>query len=441
MSIRNKAMKTALKTLVASGLAGVVATAAAAAQTIAIMNGEVHTISGAVIENGDVIIEDGRIAQVGADLSAPEGADVIDATGKVVTPGLFAPYSNIGLLELGLDDEANDAGPRRGQGFPLGAALQAVDAYNPSSTLIALNRAGGITRALSAPSAGDTIFAGRAAVIDMSGGVNSVTAPDAAQVAVMGYSGANRSGDTRMGAWAVLREYLDEAAVYAAAPNTYPTRARESRFAIADLRALGPVIAGDQPLIVGVNSVNDIRNLIRLKNAYQLRVIIVGGSEAWRAADELAAANIPVMVDPLYNLPDQFEDMGATLENAARLHAAGVRISFYNPPGFGAHNLRLLTQMAGNAVSYGLPYDAALAALTRNPAEMFGLAAQLGTLEPGKRADVVVWTGDPLELTTRPEAVFIDGRAQDLNNRLVMLRERYRDLSRGDLPHAYRGGE
>ena len=441
MSIRNKPMKTALKITVAAGLAGIAATASAAAQTVAIMNGEVHTVSGAVIEEGDVIIRDGRIAQVGADLSAPEGAEVIDATGKVVTPGLFAPYSNIGLLELGLDNEANDAGPRRGDGFPLGAALSVVDAYNPSSTLIALNRAGGITRALSAPSAGDALFAGRAAVIDMSGGVNSVMSPDAAQVAVMGYSGANRSGDTRMGAWAVMREYLDEAAVYAAAPNAYPARARESRFAIADLRALGPVIAGEQPLMVALDGANDIRNLIRLKNAYQLRVIIVGGAEAWRVADELTAANIPVILDPLHNLPSQFEDMGSTLENAARLHAAGVRISFFNPPGFGAHNLRLLTQMAGNAVAHGLPYDAALAALTRNPAELFGLGAQLGALEPGKRADVVVWTGDPLELTTRPEAVFIDGRAQDLNNRLVMLRERYRNLERGDLPHAYRGGE
>lgn len=441
MITTNKSMKTALKSILALGLVGVINSAPAMAQTVAIMNGEVHTISGGVIENGDVIIRDGRIAQVGADLTAPQGAEVIDASGKVVTPGLFAPYSNIGLLELGLDNEANDASPRRGRGFPLGAALNAVDAYNPSSTLIALNRAGGVTRALSAPGAGDTLFAGRAAVIDMSGSVTSVTLPDAAQVAVMGYSGASRSGDTRMGAWAVLREYLDEAAVFAAAPNSYPARAREDRFAIADLRALGPVISGDQALIVNLDGANDIRNLIRLKNAYQLRVIIVGGAEAWRVAPELAAANIPVMLDPLYNLPGQFEDMGATLENAARLHAAGVKISFYNPPGFGAHNLRLLTQMAGNAVAHGLPYDAALAALTRNPAEFFGLGSQLGTLESGKRADVVVWNGDPLELTTHPEAVFIDGREQDLNNRLRMLRERYRDLSRGDLPHAYRGGE
>ncbi len=433
--------KISMKNVLAAALSVAGLLAPAAAQTVAIMNGEVHTVSDGVIENGDVIIRDGRIAQVGADLSAPSGATIIDASGKIVTPGLFAPYSSIGLEEIGLDAEGNDAGPQREIGFPLGASLNAVDAYNPSSVLIPVNRSGGVTRALSAPQAGDTLFAGKAAVIDMSGRVNSVVKAEAAQIAMLGYSGAARAGDTRMGAWAVLREYLDEAAIYAAAPNSYAARAREDRFAIADLKALGAVISGDQPLIVFINSANDIRNLIRVKNAYQLDVIIVGGSEAWLVGEELAAANIPVIMDPLANLPSQFEDLSSTLKNAALLHEAGVKISFYNQPGFGAHNLRAITQQAGNAVAEGLPYEAALAAMTLYPAQMFDLQSQLGTLEPGKRADVVIWDGDPLEVTTEPEAVYIDGRPQDLNNRQRMLRDRYRDLSRGDLPHAYRGGD
>ena len=429
------------KKLTCTAVVYLFALSTAAAQTTAIMNGQVQTINGGVIENGDVIIRDGRIAQVGADLTAPAGATIIDASGKVVTPGIFAPISNIGLVEISLDAEANDAGPNQGEGFALSAALNAVDAYNPSSTLIPINRAGGVTRAVSAPSAGDKLFAGRAAVIDMTGGVNSVMKPDAAQVAMMGFSGARRSGGTRMGAWATIREYLDEARSYAANPNDYVRRTREDRFALADLKALKSVIDGVQPLMVSVNGANDIRHLIRLKNAYRLRVIIVGGSEAWRVGPELQAANIPVILDPMFNLPAQFEDLGATLENAARLHAAGVKIAFYNPQGFGAHNLRLLTQHAGNAVAAGLPYEAAMAALTINSAEMYDLQSQLGSLEPGKIADVVIWDGDPLELTTEPEAVFINGVQQDLNNRQIMLRERYRDLSRGDLPHAYRGGE
>ncbi|MEM9617361.1 MAG: amidohydrolase family protein [Pseudomonadota bacterium] len=430
-----------LKTLFSSAVIAAIGAVSASAQTTAIMNGDVHTAVGGVIENGDVIITNGRITQVGADLTAPAGATVIDAEGKVVTPGIFAPLSTIGLSEINLDAEANDAGPRREVGFPLGAALDAVDAYNPSSILIPINRAGGVTRALSAPQAGDSLFGGRAAVIDMSGRTNSITKRQAAQILEMGYSGATRAGDTRMGAWALLREYLDEARSYAANPNDYVRRPRDGRFAVSDLRALGPVIAGDQPLIVSVNGAKDIRTLIRLKNTYNLDVIIAGGSEAWREAEALATAGIPVILDPLFNLPAQFEDLGATLENAARLNEAGVKISFYNPPGFGAHNLRLLTQQAGNAVANGLPHDAAIAALTINPAEMFDLDSQLGSLEAGKIADVVIWEGDPLELDTQPEAVFINGQRQDLGNRQQMLSDRYRDLSRGALPHAYRGGE
>ncbi|WP_425410958.1 amidohydrolase family protein [Hyphococcus sp.] len=424
-----------IKTLSTIAAAGAVLAAAATAQTVAIMNGTVHPVSGDIIEEGDIIIRDGRIAQVGADLSAPSGATVIDATGKIVTPGLVAPYTSLGLVEISLDDEANDASPR--EGFPLGAALNAVDAFNPQSTLIPVNRAAGLTRALSAPSAGDTLFAGKAAVVDLSGRVNSITRADAAQVAVMGYGGAARSGDTRMGAWAVLREYLDEARAYQANPNEYTRRPHSSRFALSDLKALGPVVSGEQPLIVEVNGANDIRTLIRLKNTYRLRVIIVGASEGWRVARELASANIPVIVSGMDNLPRQFEDLSSTLKNAARLHAAGVQIAFLD----GTHNARLIRQHAGNAVAEGLPHAAAIAALTRNPAEMLGMGDQFGTLAPGMAGDVVIWDGDPLEVTSRPEEVFIDGRRQDLNNRQKMLMQRYSDLERGDLPLAYRGGE
>ncbi len=430
---------TPMKMLTAFIAAAAAVSAAASAQTVAIMDGTVHTVSGGVIENGDVIIRDGRITQVGADLSAPAGASVIDASGKVVTPGLFAPVSSIGLVEIGAVDDANDASPARDPvgAFPLGASLNAIDAYNPSSVLIPVNRAAGVTRALMAPSVGPTIFAGRAAVIDLSGRPNSVTRAEAAQYVAMGERGAERNGGTRMGAWAVLREYFDEARSYHANPNDYIRRPHDGRFAISDLKALGPVINGEQPLIVAVNSANDIRATIRLKNTYRLNVIIVGASEGWRVAREIATANIPVITDGLYNLPGEFEDIDATLKNAARLNEAGVKISFTE----GAHNVRLIRQHAGNAVAEGLPFDAALAAITLNPATMYGLGDQLGSLEAGKIADVVIWDGDPLEVTTRPEAVFINGRPQDLNNRQKMLMERYRDLERGDLPFAYRGAD
>lgn len=415
---------------------GALTTAPAGAQTIAIQNARVVTMGSAgVIEDGDVIIQNGYIAAIGNDLTPPDGATVIDATGRVVTPGFFAPYSQLGLEELGYDAEANDARPD--EGFPFGASLDAIDAYNPTSPVIAVNRAGGVTRALTIPEAGGSLFGGQGAIIDLSGRIGSVTKPHVAQSAMLGFAGAARAGDTRLGAWALMRDMLDEAKTYAANPRDYLLRKGEERYTAKDLKALGPVISGDEPLIVSINRAADIRNLLRLKNDYNLKVIVLGGSEAWRVARELAAASVPVILNPMDNLPAQFEDMSATLANAAKLNDAGVKIAFSNGDTF---NLRLLPQLAGNAVAGGLSYDAALAALTINPATMFGLQSRLGSLEPGKAADVVVWDGDPLELSSRPTAIFIDGRQMSLENRQTKLRDRYKDLSRGDLPFAYRGG-
>jgi imidazolonepropionase-like amidohydrolase len=210
---------------------------------------------------------------------------------------------------------------------------------------------------------------------------------------------------------------------------------------LSDLKALGPVVSGAQPLLVSASSAAELRNLIRLKQAYNLKIVVLGAEEGWRVARELAAADIPVIIDPLINLPNAFETLGATLANAQILNAAGVKIAFYNPQGSATHNLRLLPQLAGNAVANGLPYEAALAALTINPARMYGLDNRLGSLDPGKAGDLVIWDGDPLELSTRPIAVFIDGLAMNMENRQTKLRDRYRDLSRGDLPIAYRGGK
>ena len=415
---------------------------AALAQTIVITNAEIYTASNggdapAKIENGTIVVRNGSISAMGADVAAPTGAVVIDAQGRIVTPGIIAPMSSIGLVEIGGDRESNDAGPR--SGFSLGAALDARDAFNPSSTLIDVNRAGGVTRALAAPSPGDSLFGGQGAVINLSGLPGSLVKPQAAQIVAMGYSGAARTGDTRMGAWLTLRDTLDETRRYGQNPREY-RRAADERFAYSDLEALLPVLNGEQPLFISANGANDLRNVIRLKTDYPtIRMVVVGGAEAWRVARALAAANIPVILDPFANLPGQFERLGATLENAARLNEAGVSIAFYNPPGFGALNLRALTQMAGNAVANGLPYEAAIAALTANPARMLGIDDRYGALGVGKGADLVIWDGDPLEVTARPVTVIIDGRVTSLQTRQTRLRERYKDLSRGDLPHAYRG--
>lgn len=433
-----------LRLLAATIAAAAAAVSAASAQqapgqTIAIQNARVYTMAGANagrIDNGDVIIRGGVISAIGQDLAPPEGATIINAEGRIVTPGVFAPWSQLGLVELDLDEEANDSSTS--SEFPLSAALDATDAFNPASTLIPINRAGGVTRAISAPEPGTKMFGGQGAIVDLSGGANSVFRARAVQSVAMGAGGIGYNGGTRLGNWAALRDALDQALAYAVNPSAYVMRPRNDGLSIGDLAALGPVARGQEALIVNVNSVTDIRTLIKLKAAYALNVVILGGSEAHLVAREIAAANIPVLLNPIANLPAQFEDIAATQANAAKLNAAGVTIAFASAYA-DTHNLRLLPQVAGNAVANGLPYDAALAALTINPAKIYGVADRLGSLEIGKIADVVVWDGDPLEVSTRPIAVLIDGRVTSLKNRQTMLRDRYKDLSRGDLPPAYRG--
>lgn len=410
-------------------------------ETLIVQNARLYTMAGAdggLIENADVIVRGGVIVAVGQDLAVPEGARAFDAKGRIVTPGLFAPWSQLGLVEIGLDDESNDSSPDGD--YPLSAALDAADAFNPNSTLIPVNRAGGVTRAVAAPTPGSKMFGGLGAIVSLTGSSNSIMREGALQSVAMGYAGAARNGDTRMGAWAEFRDAIEEARAYAANLAGYALRPRMTGLSLNDLEALVPAARGAQPIVVAVNGAADLRMLIKTKARYGLNVIVLGGAEAHVVARELAAAQIPVILNPVFNLPEQFEDLAATQANAARLSAAGVTIGFFDPPS-GSHNLRLLPQLAGNAVANGLPYAAALAALTINPARMYGLGDRYGSVEVGKVGDLVVWSGDPLEAASRPDAVFIDGRQTSLVTRQTRLRDRYRDLSRGDLPHAYRGAQ
>jgi imidazolonepropionase-like amidohydrolase len=461
-------MRTIILTLTASLMAGAALAQGAppANETVVLQNARLYTMAGAnggLIENADVVMSGGVVTAVGQDLAVPAGARAVDARGRIVTPGLIAPWSQIGLVEIGLDEESNDSSTD-GE-FAFSASLDAGDGFNPASTLIAINRAGGVTRALTAPEpgfgggghahdAGDTkhatasspaapggrMFGGHAAIVSLSGAPESVVKPRAAQSVVMGSGGAALASGSRVASWAALRDILDAAADYAGNPGDFARRTTSDRYSVRDLAALLPVLRGEQPLVVAVNRASEIRTLIKLKAERRLNVVILGGTEAHLLARELAAAGIPVILNSFLNLPSQFEDLAATQTNAARLNAAGVVIGFYNPPS-GTHNLRLLPQLAGNAVANGLPYAAALAALTINPARMYGVSDRYGSVEIGKAADLVVWDGDPLETSSRPVAVYIDGRATSLVTRQTRLRDRYRDLSRGDLPHAYRGAQ
>jgi len=410
----------------------VLACAPAWAATVAITGATIHTMGPqGTIQNGTLVIEDGKIRAVGAAVPVPAGARRIDAAGKVVTPGLFDSLSRIGVVEVNAVEGSNDA---RVEDDRITAAFDVVDAFNPRSTLIPVNRIEGLTRAVVAPSPGKSLIAGMGAVVHLGGPGNYLVRSPVAMFAVLGERGAGLSGGARGAALLRLREALQDAQDYAANRRAFEQGDRR-QYALSrlDLEALVPVVKGELPLVITVNRASDIESTLRLAKELNLEVILAGVNEGWVVARQIAEAKVPVLVNPMDNLPSSFETLGATLENAARLAKAGVTFAFMTAD---AHNGRNLKQAAGNAVAYGLPWDAALAAMTSVPARIWGISDRYGTLEPGKDADVVIGDGDPLELTTFADAVFIRGVEMPMKSRQTELRDRYKDLN-GPLPKAY----
>ncbi len=417
-----------------------------------IQHGHVYTVGPlGTLNNADVLIEGGNIVQVGPGLTPPDGAKIVDAKGRPVTPGLMASFTQLGIVEISLGASGSDdsgpgldasrfdgdtAAPKLGE-TPASAAFDVTDAINPDSTLIPIARIAGVTRSLTAPATGSGVFRGQAAVIDLGNGPNLIDKPQAGMVVDLSTGSGQTSRPTL---WAEFRETLDDAREYWADRAGYhrPGGARDQRTARIDLDALEPVIHGREPLIVNVDRASDIRQVLQYCQTNKLKLVILSGLEAWKVGRGLAQAQVPVVIDNDLNLPFTFSDLGATLRNAARLDAAGVTVVFQPQNDDPAHYARTVTQIAGNAVANGMRWDHALAAITRNPAQVWGIADAYGTLEPGKDADVVIWDGDPLNVTSAPTAVFIRGQNIPLVSRQTKLRDRYRDLKRKNPPFAYR---
>lgn len=401
-----------------------------AAETVAITGATVHTMARVgTLENATVVIVDGRVRTIGSGVAVPDGARVIAGEGLVVTPGLFDAWGQMGIVEIGAVDGTNDS---TAEDTAYGAALNVADAVNPRSEVIAVNRIEGVTRSIVAPRAHGHLIGGQAIVINLSGAGDWLEKSPAALAVQLGERGASLSGGSRAAALLELRETLTDARDYARNRSAFERGARRAYArSRLDLEALQPVLAGDIPIVALVHRAADIEALLRLKREFKLRVIVAGGAEAWLVADQLAEESVPVIVDPLVNLPGSFELLRATGENAARLHAAGVTVAFGTND---SHNARNLRQAAGNAVARGLPWDVALAASTVTGARVFGIDA---TLKEGKAADLVVWDGDPLELSSFPVAVFINGAAIPMVSRQTELRDRYL-RNPDELPHSYR---
>ena len=410
---------------------GVVASAASG-QTIAITGAKVYPVSGPVIENGTVVVRDGRIVAVGAGIAVPNDATRIDATGKWVTPGLINTLTGLGVTEIGSVPATVDRGAR-GENA-VAASFPVWEGINPASTMLAPARNDGVTSVVVVPAGG--LIAGQAALIDLVPGTLSDMLQKA-PVAMVAQFGDPRSGGTnaRGEQYARLKELLEDTRAYARRRADFE-RADTRAFAArrADLEALIPVVERRLPLMVNVDQASDIDAVLRLARETNVNVIIAGGAESWMLADRLASANVPVIVGALNNIPGSFATLGTRQETAALLQRAGAKVVLIaSGSGGEGFNVRNLKYDAGVAVAYGLPWDQALRAVTLTPAEVLGVANRVGSLQPGRDANLVVWSGDPFEFTTRAERVFIRGREITQPSRQDELMDRYKSL-----PPAYR---
>jgi imidazolonepropionase-like amidohydrolase len=399
------------------------------AQTIAITGGKVYPVSGPPIENGTVIITNGKIAAVGANVAIPAGAQRIDATGKIVTPGFVDASTQLGVQEVAAVNDTRDMSARGKDN--IAAGFRVWEGLNPNSVLLAPARNEGVTTFVIVPTGG--LVSGQAALVDVVPGATTdmILKAPVAMVAVVGDPlsvGLASRGEVIE----KLRELLEDTKFFQTHRDAFD-RAQTRPFSASrlDLEAMIPVIEGKLPLLVAADRASDIDGAMRLARDYNVKLMISSGAEAWMMADKIAAARIPVLTGAMNNIPAGFAALGQRQENAGLLRKAGVQVALIGNAGGGdeeAFNVRNIKQEAGNAVSYGMTWDDALRAVTLTPAEVFGASDRVGALKVGLEGNVVVWSGDPFEFTTRAEHVFVRGREYTDKTRQDLLVERYRAL-------------
>jgi imidazolonepropionase-like amidohydrolase len=370
-----------------------------------------------------VLVRDGKVTEVrqGSLAAVPSGCRVVDGRGKVLTPGFVDALTRLGVVEVGLEESTVDDSLRGELAKePIHAALRMADALNPASETFAVARLGGVTGAGVIPSGG--LVAGQSAWVGTDGTVHR--APLALHVN-LGLEGRGGVSGSRAVVLERLRELLSDTREYGRRKADFEqNRMRALSASRLDLEALQPALASTLPVVVTANRVSDIRAALALGREFGLKLVVAGGREAWRVAPELAAARVPVVLQPTQNLPSSFDGLHSRLDAAALLAEAGVKvlISTLGEP----HNVRTLAQEAGNAVAWGLPYADALRAITSNVTETFGLEG--GQVAPGQVADLVLWNGEPLELGSRPLGMWLGGKQVPLTSRQQALFEKYRSL-------------
>ncbi len=458
-----------MRDILVSGMLGalsalVIGTSPAAAQDMVITNATVVVGDGSEpVANGTVVVRGGKVVAAGAGVTAPADLPTMDVGGAWVTPGLFATVTNLGIVDVSAVSESND---ERASGAPFSASLDTAPVINPNSQHILVHRAAGITRATTTTEPSASIFAGQGAIIDLDSDGTPVMQARAFQMVDLGERGGRIAGGSRAAAHTLFRNALREAGSYGYAA-LIPASGRQSRVATGDdlpvdprlsgrdtdragdvlltrfdAAALVPVVRGEQKLYVRVERASDIRAVLALRSEFpKLDMVLVGVSEGWLVANEIASAGVPVIADSLDDLPSSFEQLAATQSNIGRMVNAGVVVAINASA---MQDPRRLPQHAGNLVALarvpgatGLSWGQAFAAISSIPAQISGLGGSAGVLKAGAIGDVVVWDGDPLEVGSVPTKVYIGGVEQPLDNHQSRLRDRYRDLDESDLPKAY----
>jgi hypothetical protein len=377
-----------------------------------------HVVSGTGLNMTDasVLIVDGRIRALGAQVAAPADATIVDLKGHWITPALFGGIGSMGVVDISNEHATNDGS------LNLGAVRPEFDpalAFNSDSEPVEIARVEGVGFALLAPDAGahmngGNVIDGLADVVTLDG---SAPRAPSALVVEMGHEGAALAGDNRAAAFLLLADAFEEA--------RHPPRAGEPRrMTEAGRNTLLQVLAGRLPVLFKVDRASDIRAVLKFAAQQKIRAIVSGGAEAWRVSKDLASAHVPVVIDPFEALPADFDRLATSLENGARLERAGVTVAF-SLRGSAPHEARKLRQGAGNAVAHGMSWDKAFAAVTQTPAAMFASTPALGSITVGEKAQLIVWSGDPLEVTSLVEAEWLDGMPRTLTTRQTALRDRY----------------
>ena len=398
--------------------AGLLASGAANAQSLAIINATLHTATEqGVLENASIVMDNGKITAINP--QQVQADKVIDANGKIVTPGFIASINQLGLVEVSAVAGSRDAGEEKA-GIDFDVSL----AYNAHSSLIPYARKGGVTRDVITPHGGDSIFSGLASVVGLSGDLRGDIQKQAALVVYLG----ERSKGSRAFTLQTLINKLEEHQTKAAKK---PKKDDDSTPSTED-KVMVKVLSGDMPLVVGVSRAADIIELLKVKEQFGINLVLNGAQDAVVVKEQIAKAQVPVIMSAMDSLPSSFDSLHASLDNAAALEKAGVKV-ILTVGGDASHNIYQLRFDAGNAVSYGMSQQGALNAVTSNVADVFGINA--GSLEVGKAADVVVWSNDPFELSSHVSKMIINGEEVSTQSRQDKLRERY--TTESSMPRAY----